>query len=126
MKYVITVTVLTAIIIIAGVLTLNMLNTESEVLYNKLDRLEEDIKAHSWQKASDALKSFHKKWDRNSEYWSMLIDHYEIDSIEQELSQLSSFIETEDESNALARLSSLKALIKHIPNKEAFKLKNIL
>lgn len=126
MKPIFIISIVTAIILICGVMTLYMLNTESERLYESLITVEENIDSQIWEKAEEELDKFHKRWDKISIYWSMLIDHYEIDYIELELSQLSSFIKSEEKVEALARLSALKTLIKHIPDKEAFTLKNIL
>jgi hypothetical protein len=55
----------------------------------------------------------------------MLVDHYEIDNIELLLSQLASFVKNKNKNDALSCVSSLKTLIKHIPDKESLSLKNI-
>ncbi|MGE5631837.1 MAG: DUF4363 family protein [Caulobacteraceae bacterium] len=126
MKPVAIIALVTAVIIAGGIVSLHMLSSESDSLYSNLISLEKDINNQNWSKSTKALDEFEKKWDKASKYWSMFIDHYEIDNIELELSQLESFIKTEEKSQALSRLSSLKTLIKHIPDKEAFTLKNIL
>lgn len=126
MKPVFIILIITAAILVSGILTLQMLNSESERLHESLCTVEDYIDSQNWEKAEKALEKFHKKWDEVSRIWAMLIDHYEIDNIELELSQLSSTISSKDKSLSLSKLSALKTLVKHIPEKESFILENIL
>lgn len=125
MKPLIIIIVLTILIIVGGCLTLYALNSESQKLTVNLSTVEQDIEIQNWDEAAKKLEEFHGKWDKTSLVWTMLIDHYEIDNIELVLSQLVSYVKTQDKSNALSQMSSLRTLIKHIPAKESFKLKNI-
>ena len=125
MKSILIIIVLTAAIITGGFLMLDLLDSESQKLTDSLSELEADIEKQNWESASRKLEDFHKNWDEISVPWSMLIDHYEIDNIELVLSQLASYVKTEDKNEALSRMSSLKTFIKHIPEKESFRLKNI-
>ncbi|MGI6584577.1 MAG: DUF4363 family protein [Gracilibacteraceae bacterium] len=106
-------------------LTLHALNSESQRLDASLSSLEEDIRNQNWDSALEKLDEFHSKWDKISSLWSMLVDHYEIDNIELLLSQLASFVKNKNKNDALSCVSSLKTLIKHIPDKESLSLKNI-
>lgn len=126
MKPLIIIIFLVAVIIIGGCLTLYALDSESQRLDADLSRLEGEIKNQNWDAAEKELEEFHRKWDKTSTLWSMLIDHYEIDNIELALSELVSYVKTRDKNEALAQMSSLRVLIKHIPEKEAFSLKNVL
>ncbi|HYF75411.1 MAG TPA: DUF4363 family protein [Candidatus Nitrosocosmicus sp.] len=125
MKPLVIIAILTILLIAGGCLTLYALNSEAERLSDELSSLEEDINNQNWDSATEKLEKFHEKWDRATTLWSMLIDHNEIDSIELVISKLVSYVRTHDKNEALAQLSSLKALIKHIPEKESFNLKNI-
>lgn len=115
----------TLIIVVSGWLSLSALDSESERMDHQLKELKSEIENQDWTAAEDKLEEFHSKWDKTSKLWSMLIDHYEIDNIELVLSQLASFVKTKDRSEALSQLSSLRTFVKHIPEKEAFRLKNI-
>lgn len=116
---------LTILIVAGGCLTLYALSSESARLTDSLTELEHDIATQNWDAALKKLEEFHRKWDKVSSFWSMLIDHYEIDNIELVLSQLASYVKTQDKNEALAQMSSLRALIKHIPAKESFNLQNV-
>jgi predicted PurR-regulated permease PerM len=125
MKPLIIIIAFTLLIIVGGCLTLNALNSESQRLNDSLKALEEDIEKQNWEEALKKFEKFHKKWDKVSSIWSMLVDHYEIDNIELVLSQLNSYVKTQDKNEALSQMSSLKTLIKHIPAKESFNLQNV-
>lgn len=126
MKPLIIIIILTVVIIAGGCLSLYTLDLESQRLDSKLSELKADIENQNWDTAEKKLEEFHRKWDKTSNVWSMLVDHYEIDNIELVLSQLASFVKTKEQSEALSQISSLKTFIRHIPEKEALKLKNIL
>ena len=117
--------VLALLVVTGGCLTLNALNSESQRLSSNLEELEQHIEKQNWDEASKKLQEFREKWDKVSTLWTMLIDHYEIDNIELILSKLVSYAKNHDKVEALSEMSSLKTLIKHIPDKESFSLKNI-
>lgn len=125
MRTILVIFILTAAIVAAGCLTLNLLADESAKLDNSLSELEKDIENMNWEAAEKGLKEFHNNWDRISKVWTMLIDHYEIDNIELAIAELDSYIKSQERPQALAQLSSVKALIRHIPVKEALSLSNL-
>lgn len=126
MKPLLIIITLTLLLIAGGCITLYALNSESQRLNDSLTALEKDIEMQNWEDALEKIVEFHGKWDKVSSLWSMLIDHYEIDNIELILSQLISYVKSQDKNEALSQMSSLKTLIKHIPAKESFNLQNIL
>ncbi|HOR85865.1 MAG TPA: DUF4363 family protein [Bacillota bacterium] len=125
MRPLIIIIVLALLVVTGGCLTLNALNSESQRLSSNLEELEQHIEKQNWDEASKKLQEFREKWDKVSTLWTMLIDHYEIDNIELILSKLVSYAKNHDKVEALSEMSSLKTLIKHIPDKESFSLKNI-
>ncbi|HOE57042.1 MAG TPA: DUF4363 family protein [Bacillota bacterium] len=125
MRPLIIIIVLALLVVTGGCLTLNALNSESQRLSSNLEELEQHIEKQNWDEASKKLQEFREKWDKVSTLWTMLIDHYEIDNIELILSRLVSYAKNHDKVEALSEMSSLKTLIKHIPDKESFSLKNI-
>lgn len=126
MKPLLIIITLTLLLIAGGCITLYALNSEAQRLNDSLTALEKDIEMQNWEDALEKIVEFHGKWDKVSSLWSMLIDHYEIDNIELILSQLISYVKSQDKNEALSQMSSLKTLIKHIPAKESFNLQNIL
>lgn len=126
MKTIIGVLIIGLLIILAGVASTNLLDTQAEGLFRDLASMEKSVENENWSSALQLNRQFTQKWDQSKKTWSMLIDHIEIDSINISLSELESYLKEKEKSDALSRISVLKILIKHIPDKESFKLKNIL
>jgi hypothetical protein len=107
-------------------MSIQYISSQSETLQKQLIELEKHIDTEDWSQADTLYKSFKQKWVNIDHKWSMLIDHYEIDYINMDLGELEAYIKTQDKTNALAKISSLQLLVKHIPEKEYPSLKNIL
>lgn len=126
MKTIVIVVIISALLIVAGIMSYNMLYTQSEDMKTMIDELEESVKSESWMLASRQYTSIDKKWAKSKDTWSILIDHVEIDYINIDLAELNSFIKSKEKNDALAKLYSLRILFSHIPDKESFTIKNIL
>ena len=126
MKQMIFAIIFLIIIIIGSLMSIQYISNQSETLQKQLIELEKHIDNEDWSQADTLYKSFKQKWVNIDHKWSMLIDHYEIDYINMDLGELEAYIKTQDKTNALAKISSLQLLVKHIPEKEYPSLKNIL
>lgn len=125
MKPVLIIVLTILVIISAGTYILYSLKAESAEISQQLNALEQAVSLKQWPQARTAGENLSKTWRNTSTVWSMLIDHYEIDSINIYLAELESFIDTKEQHQALSRISSLKVLVEHIPEKESLTLKNI-
>lgn len=114
------------VIIAFGAFTVNMLKNEAENLHTVLMELEKNIYAEEWDKAKTIGETIEKQWDKYKKIWPMLIDHFEIDNVNINLAELQAYILSNDKAESLSRLSVLKVLIKHIPERESFIIQNIL
>jgi hypothetical protein len=56
----------------------------------------------------------------------MLIDHFEIDNIDNSMVRMSKYVEEKSSDDALAELAALRKFIQHIPVKNALSIKNVL
>ena len=126
MKYILLAVLCLFIIVIGSIASIYYVNNEAEALHKQLNEIEQNIEDENWEKAYALFNSFNEKWTKIDHKWSMIIDHYEIDFINMNLGELEAFIKTKDKSSALAKMNSLQLLVKHIPEKEAPSLKNIL
>lgn len=117
---------LVLVIIISGVLTLYYLNRSCEKLEKAVDSAGLLIQAKQWDSAEKLLDDFATDWDRTKSGWAILLDHFEIDNIDNSYIKTRKYVECKDYPSALAELEALKAYIKHIPKKESFSLENIM
>lgn len=95
-------------------------------LYSSTQSIEKNVQAKHWTEAQKQFSTFQANWDKTSKKWSVLEDHSELDNINTTMAKAKKFMEAKDYPGATSEIAQLKLLIKHIPEKEAVNLKNIL
>jgi hypothetical protein len=124
-KILIAITAIAALIIGASLFEGRLLRNDANNLGEKISTIEKSTKQEDWSMAEKNLNSVIDEWPKVENKWSVILDHAEIDNIEDALIKVAAFIKAKDSTSALAELASLKNFINHIPEKEAFNLKNI-
>ena len=125
-KAVISIAAIFIVIVISSMLVDNYLESSSQKIADYIENIEIYARNNDWHKAKETLFILEKQWAETQSKWSMLIDHNEIDNIDISLTKVSAYIEEREQKLALAELSSLKQMVKHIPKKEALALENVL
>lgn len=118
--------ILLALIIGTGIYSSRTLASSSQRLEKHISQIEENAANGSWNKAKENLSYFEEEWSKTEKTWAILLDHVEMDNIDESVSKVAKFIETKDTSLTLGEVSTLKQYVKHIPEKESFNIKNIL
>jgi cell division protein YceG involved in septum cleavage len=126
LKVTILLVILLAAVLGTGFYYHDYLSRTAENIENHITVIEGATKEGNWQNAKSQLIIAKDQWDHTEKAWSMLINHMEIDNIDTALSRMEEFINTKDSAMALAEAATLKQYIKHIPDTEALKIKNIL
>lgn len=124
---VVVITVLILVLFFASSLYMNhYITTSSQEVVNKIEKLEEAIEESNWEKAQLYVKETAEEWNKTKRVWLVILEHYEIDKIDIVLARLKKFTSIEKDTEALGEIAELKLLVKHIVEREAFKLSNIL
>ncbi|NSW89629.1 MAG: DUF4363 family protein [Firmicutes bacterium] len=126
LKVILIISLLLLVIISSGIFTNHMLGKNSKLLEEHIIRMENHVKDSSWQKAEEELEYIRQYWSKVQGNWAMLQSHFEIDNIDSALVRASEFLKAKELSLTLAEAALLKQYIKHIPEKMAFNLENIL
>jgi len=108
-----------------GVYNVYYLTKTSTVMDEILKELENVVIKEDWDMAEDQLNKFIKKWGENKTYWSVLINHSEIDNIEQSIERLKRYIKLQDSLEASAETAGLKYYVLHIPENGRLSIENI-
>ena len=124
-KILISITVILAMILSASIFTNRILSKDANSLEEKISAVEADTEKENWETAQTGLATILKEWPKVENKWALLLDHAEIDNIDEALTKVSKYIKAKDVPLALAELASLKKYINHIPEKESLDLKNI-
>lgn len=116
---------LTLIIIIFSVVSQRFLYNGSQRMKQSLDAVETSVGSSNWTQADTQLTQMISSWSDVKGYWAALIDHQEIDNIDETLARLQMFIKGKDNASALAEAAALRKFVIHIPEREKPSLENV-
>jgi len=118
--------VIFAAILSLGFWTNHLLQVSAGELLQNIEQVTQGLENNQWDEAYEQTIELEKVWDKKAKWWPAVLDHQEIDNIEFSMARVREYIATKDASLSWGQLSELKLMIKHIPEKEAIKLINIL
>jgi len=119
--------VIIAILILGGSLTsYQYIQTSAQALEVPLETVEQSISTQKWEVAQKELNTAQQRWDKNKTWWTVLLNHQEIDTIDISIKRLEKYLETHDVSLSLGEVAALKLQVDHISDTEKLNLRNIL
>jgi hypothetical protein len=124
-KVFVSIVLLTAAIIGVAVYSFKTLEQSAKLLDDHIVRVENFTRSGDWQKADQEFTKIEASWSGIEKKWAMLVDHIELDHIDNTLSKVSRYVETRDTPSALAEAAALRMYIKHIPEKEKLSWENL-
>lgn len=113
------------LIIWLDILTQNYTKTSTIEITECLSELKKEIEDKSLENAKEKLGELDKKWDEKHDKLAYYIEHDELEKVETNLTSLRSFIEANENSEAVSELDKSVFVLKHIEDKYAFNLQNI-
>ncbi len=109
-----------------GVWSNKLLQESAQNLVSLIDKAVVEIKADRWEEAENHIRELEEAWNRHVDWWSIILNHQEIDNIEFSLARCLEYVASRDKTLSLGQLSELRIMVEHIPDKEAVTWKNIL
>ncbi len=117
------------LIIVGNVVTQNYTVESVESLADQLSDLKSDIfkEEENIERDSikDKIKQIEDNWESRHDKLAYYIEHDELEKVETNLTSLRSFIEANENSEAVSELDKSVFVLKHIEDKYAFNLQNI-
>lgn len=124
---IITTTIIILFLIISGSVTsYNYISSTSRNLVSQLENAEKAIQNQNWTLAQEQLEQTQTNWHRTKYWWTILLNHHEIDNIELSSQRLKQYIIAQDKTLSLAEISALEMLFEHIADTEAVNIENVL
>jgi len=102
------------------------LQASTDELTRSIDQISVSIGNQHWEAAQAQTDKLEKIWQKKAKWWPIMLEHQEIDNIEFSLARFKEYVNCKDKSMAQGQLSELRLMIRHIPQKEAVNIKNIL
>ena len=120
---------LIVLITVGNVVTQNYTVESVESLADQLSDLKSDIfkEEENIERDSikDKIKQIEDNWESRHDKLAYYIEHDELEKVETNLTSLRSFIEANENSEAVSELDKSVFVLKHIEDKYAFNLQNI-
>ncbi len=117
------------LIIVGNVVTQNYTVKSVESLADQLSDLKSDIFKEEENIERDSIKDkirqIEDNWESRHDKLAYYIEHDELEKVETNLTSLRSFIEANENSEAVSELDKSVFVLKHIEDKYAFNLQNI-
>jgi hypothetical protein len=125
MRKLLPITILFIAILSLGIWSYLRIDTTSKELLSRLDTIEALVKEEDWNGAKEATSQLKEEWDEVQSFWSIFLNHKEMDNIDLSISKLSKLIASENSLMLPSELATLRLFIGHIPERESLSLKNI-
>ncbi|HBV98983.1 MAG: hypothetical protein JL50_18950 [Peptococcaceae bacterium BICA1-7] len=113
-------------VVVLGGWTNHKLETSTGELLKIIDSLAGAVEKKDWDQAGKETARLEKSWEEKAGWWPVLLDHQEMDNIEFSLARIKEYVSAHDLALSRGQLSELREMVRHIPEKEAVTLKNIL
>ena len=126
MKVLYIVILLILIIIIGWFFTYNAINNEASQLMDLSDEIIKSIEDGQWDKAKNQFEDIDSRWKQVRKFWTILLDHHEIDNIDLSIAKANKYINSKNKSLSLGEIEVLKSLFGIVKENEALTLHNIL
>lgn len=102
------------------------LQTSTQELASAIDQVNTAIEENQWEAARQHSQKLAEVWEEKARWWPIFLDHQEMDNIDFSLARVQAYVMSKNDPLARGQLAELKLMIKHIPEKEAVNMKNIL
>ncbi len=126
MRLLVSLLVIFAVAVSLGFWTNHKLAVSTGDLLENIEKIEAGIENNQWETARSHTMDLEETWDKKASWWPTVMDHQEIDNIEFAMAKVKEYIGNRNAALSWGQLSELKLMIKHIPEKEAVTIKNIL
>ena len=126
-KGIMIIVIITIIILSLNFITQNYTKESVKILEENLKNMREDFleeEKHKEKLEKDIEETF-KEWNKRYDILAYYIEHDELEKVENDLTIVRSSIEAEVYDQGVEHIDTCIFLMKHIKEKETFKLKNI-
>lgn len=124
-KELIIVIIIVVLIIAGNIITQNYTKNSVHLIQKELNETKEYLSKKEEEKLKEKIKSVEDKWNKKKDKLTYYIEHDELEKIEEELTAVSSNIETNSYEQGIECLDRCIFLLEHVKNKETMELRNI-
>ena len=101
------------------------LDHASEKLLRLVDTLDAAAREEDWENAEERVQAVSDAWEKTGPRFALFTDHGVLDDVMQTIAELKGYLRFREEAEFMAETETLRALIEHIPKREALTIYNI-
>lgn len=117
--------VLLAAIVAFSIYTYTLTSEISGDLFANLEQLKEMVEDEKWNETVLYLDELDKKWSRADTWWTPLMDHRELDHLDQTIVRIRTFVQQQRKEDALVEIKVAIRLVERVVERESLSIKNI-
>ncbi len=117
--------VLLAIILTFSIYMYNLTSDLSEDLSYDLEQLKQQVERENWDETALYLEKLNKNWDRADAWWTPLMDHREIDQIDQTIIRVIGFVHQHRKEDALLEITVAMKMVERVLEMEGVGIKSV-
>jgi len=114
------------IFFIGSVLFRNYIEESCKILTEQIILMDSYISEEDWDMAEKTIKDLQKIWQQKQKTFVIFLEHYNVDAIEVTIGRIEKFSGLREKTLALGEIVTLRYLIEHVSEREAFSLSNLL
>lgn len=119
--------IIVILILFGNNVTQNYTKDSIEELSNNLSQLKEKLLSKNTQKEElkNNINDIYEQWEEKHNKLAYFIEHDELEKVETNLTSIKSYIESEEDKDAINQLDISIFILKHLEDKYSFNLQNI-
>lgn len=125
MKQALMLIIVTAMIIAGGMWENKYLDTSSQYFLSDINYSKNAVNNNNFDLAQKHFEQVESTWNSISGVWNILVDHSEIDNIEDNLTKYKSYIKRNDKEESLVYADTLDKSLRHVVESEKVNVHNI-
>lgn len=125
LKVVVFIAVLMITVLGISIYANTLLTRSASEMEQHIRQIENSATKDNWQEARKVISGMQNDWTSTKKTWAVLIDHMEIDNVENALTRLEKFIDTGEKASTMAEIAMLKQYVRNIPSMGSLRIENI-
>lgn len=101
----------------------------TNIIYNdlqeSLDLLEKEVQKERWERADKESLRLQEIWSRADAYWTPIMDHRDVDRLDESINRLQKILELRQKEDALLEISTARRLTLRLKDKETPGIRNV-
>lgn len=125
MKAAVGISILLVVLIGTSLLIYSLTDSLYLEMKDCLDSMEKAVENDQWEKVVKEANLLRKLWHRGDTLWSPVMDHRQIDRVDESITQIMTLVKMQSRENLILEINAARRMLKRIKDKESPHFKTI-